>query len=134
MSAKSPNVEYPGSWQKPPFIQNSLVRWCIIIGSVIYLSAALGTMDINVERMMEGLPRGKRFLEAFFPPNFADNRGVVWEGIAESWIDMIDFLDNNQEFVREKYNDLETVENYVNKRYEKTMDEFLKKLANECEL
>ena len=61
-------------------------------------------------------------------------KDLNWEGIAESWIDMIDFLDNNQEFVREKYNDLETVENYVNKRYEKTMDEFLKKLANECEL
>ena len=37
-----------------------------------------------------GLPRGERFLEAFFPPNFADNRGVVWDGIQESiWMAVI---------------------------------------------
>ena len=61
-------------------------------------------------------------------------KDLNWEGIAESWIDMIDFLDKNEEVVKEKYNDLKNVESYVNKRYEKTMDEVLKKLANECEL
>jgi phosphonate transport system permease protein len=47
-------------------------------------------MDINWERAMEGLPRGQRFIAAFFPPNFADNRGVVWDGILESvWMAVI---------------------------------------------
>ena len=90
MSTSSQTISYPSSWQKPPFIENPLLRWGLIVGAVIYLSAALGTMEINIDRMMEGLPRGKRFLDAFFPPNFADNRGVVWEGILESiWMAII---------------------------------------------
>jgi phosphonate transport system permease protein len=90
MSTSSQNVSYPSSWQKPPFIENPLLRWGLIVGAVIYLTAALGTMEIDIDRVMEGLPRGKRFLDAFFPPNFADNRGVMWEGILESiWMAII---------------------------------------------
>ena len=90
MSTSSQTISYPSSWQKPPFIENPLLRWGLIVGAVIYLSAALGTMEINIDRVMEGLPRGKRFLDAFFPPNFTDNRGVVWEGILESvWMAII---------------------------------------------
>ena len=41
-------------------------------------------------RVLKGIPRGKRFFESFFPPNFADHRGVVWEGILESvWMAII---------------------------------------------
>ena len=90
MSTSSQTVSYPSSWQKPPFIENPLLRWGLIVGAVIYLTAALGTMEIDIDRVMEGLPRGKRFLDAFFPPNFADNRGVMWEGILESiWMAII---------------------------------------------
>ena len=84
MSASSQATSYSGKWHKPPFVQNPLLRWGLLVGAVLYLTAALGTMEINVERVMEGLPRGQRFLDAFFPPNFTDNRGVVWEGILES--------------------------------------------------
>ena len=65
---------YPNSWKKPPFIQRSWLRWSIIIGSIIYLIAALSSMDINIQRVLEGIPRGQRFIESFFPPNFSDNR------------------------------------------------------------
>ena len=81
---------YPKSWKKPPFIQRSWLRWSIIIGSIIYLIAALSSMDINIQRVLEGITRGQRFIESFFPPNFSDNRGVVWEGILESiWMAII---------------------------------------------
>ena len=81
---------YPNSWKKPPFIQRSWLRWSLIIGSIIYLIAALSSMDINIQRVLEGIPRGQRFIESFFPPNFSDNRGVVWEGILESiWMAII---------------------------------------------
>ena len=60
------------------------------MGGAIYLAAALGTMNIDLERVKEGLPRAQRFLDSFFPPNFSDNRGVLWEGIAESiWMAII---------------------------------------------
>ncbi len=83
-------ANYPSSWKKPPMIRNPMLRWGIITGSAVYLAIALGTMDVNWIRAWEGLPRGQRFLEAFFPPNFADNRGVVWDGILESiWMAII---------------------------------------------
>jgi phosphonate transport system permease protein len=60
------------------------------VGAAVYFATAFGTMDVNWERVSEGIPRGQRFLDAFFPPNFADNRGVVWDGIKESiWMAII---------------------------------------------
>ena len=75
---------YPVVWDKPPFIKRAWLRWLIILGAVFYLIAAIGTMDIDLQRVIEGLPRAQRFFGSFFPPNFADNQGVVWEGILES--------------------------------------------------
>jgi phosphonate transport system permease protein len=90
MISRSNFPRYADTWTKAPFIKNSVLRWSIIGLIALYLVAALGTMEINVARVLEGLPRGKRFLEAFFPPNFSDNRGVMWEGIAESiWMAII---------------------------------------------
>ena len=84
------DTNFPTSWKKSPFIKSPLLRWSIIIGSAIYLALAFGTMDVNWERAAEGLPRGKRFLAAFFPPNFSDNLGVMWDGIFESiWMAII---------------------------------------------
>ncbi len=80
----SPSTTYSDHWKRPPFIKRTWLRWTIIIGFSLYLAVAFGTMEVDWERAWEGLPRGKRFIEAFFPPNFADNRGVVWDGIMES--------------------------------------------------
>ena len=90
MDSNAALINYPLKWKKPPFIKNYKLRWAIILGSLIYLIAALGTMEIDVIRVLEGIPRGKRFFGSFFPPNFADHRGVVWEGILESiWMAII---------------------------------------------
>jgi len=81
---------YPEFWKKPPFIKNPTLRWALIVGAVIYFTAAIGTMDVNWSRVAEGIPRGKKLLESFFPPNFADARGVVIDGILESiWMAII---------------------------------------------
>ena len=81
---------YPSTWRRPPLIQNPQLRWALILGAAIYLAAALGTMEINWARVAEGIPRGKRFFNSFFPPNFTDSRGVVFDGIMESiWMAVI---------------------------------------------
>ena len=36
------------------------------MGALIYLFAAFGSMEIDVERFIKGIPRGKRFLIHFF--------------------------------------------------------------------
>ena len=90
MSDSTRASSYPVVWDKPPFIKQAWLRWSIIIGGGLYIIAALASMDINIQRVIEGIPRGQRFIESFFPPNFADNRGVVWEGILESiWMAII---------------------------------------------
>jgi phosphonate transport system permease protein len=86
----SETLNYPAFWKKPPYIKNSRLRWLLYLGVALYLSAAFGTMDVNWARVSEGLPRAERFIKAFLPPNFADNRGVVWDGIQESiWMAII---------------------------------------------
>ena len=84
------DTTYPKHWAKTPFIKNGFLRWFLLVFAAIYLAAALGAMDIDIERAKEGLPRTQRFLDSFFPPNFTDNRGVLWEGILESvWMAII---------------------------------------------
>ena len=84
MNSETSLINYPRHWRKPPFIKSSKLRWAIIIGALIYLFAAFGSMEIDVERFIKGIHRGKRFFDSFFPPNFADHRGVMWDGILES--------------------------------------------------
>ena len=71
MNNLSGATAYPTVWDKPPFIKKTWLRWSIILGGVIYLIAALASMNIDVQRVLEGIPRGQRFIESFFPPNFA---------------------------------------------------------------
>ncbi len=90
MTDTTPSPAYSSHWRRPPLIKNRLIYWSIVAGAALYLSTALGTMEINWTRVAEGFPRGERFLSAFFPPNFADNRGVMWDGIQESiWMAVI---------------------------------------------
>ena len=51
MANSSETDSYPSSWKKAPFIENSFVRWLLIVGGAIYLAAALGTMNIDLERV-----------------------------------------------------------------------------------
>ena len=84
------DTAYPQTWKKPPFIKNPLLRWALILGTAVYIATAIGTMEINWTRVWEGLSRGHKLLAAFFPPNFADSRGVVIDGILESiWMAIV---------------------------------------------
>ena len=53
------------TWRRPPFIKNPTLRWTLIVGAAAYLAAAIGTTEVNWTRVLEGLPRGQRFLSGF---------------------------------------------------------------------
>jgi len=60
------------------------------VGIAIYLALALGTTEVNWARVLEGLPRGARFLAAFFPPDFTTRSSEIAEGILESiWMTVV---------------------------------------------
>ena len=88
--AETTTSSYPSRWKKPPLIQNRLLRWALWFGAAIYLSLALGTMEINWGRVAEGIPRGQRFISAFFPPDFVSRWDSIVDGILESiWMTVI---------------------------------------------
>lgn len=72
------------TWSKPPFIRSARLRWAIGIGAAVYIALAVGTLEIDWQRVAAGLPRGKAFLAAFFPPDFASRWNAIVDGIYES--------------------------------------------------
>ncbi|HEX9768541.1 MAG TPA: phosphonate ABC transporter, permease protein PhnE [Kiloniellales bacterium] len=72
------------TWRKPPFISNARIRWTIYIGALVYLVLAVGTMEINWSRVIEGVPRGQRFIASFFPPDFTSRWSEILDGLYES--------------------------------------------------
>ncbi len=73
-------------WKKPPFIKNATIRWGFLILAVVYFIAALGSMDVNWNRVYEGLERGGRFIAAFANPDFGSRATDIKEGMMESVI------------------------------------------------
>lgn len=83
-------ARYPDRWRRPPLIKSGLLRWSLWLGAAIYLALALGTMEVNWERVAEGLPRGQKFITAFFPPDFVSRWDSIVDGILESvWMAVI---------------------------------------------
>lgn len=74
----------PRMWSPPRVIANARLRWFISLGIGLYLAAALGTLDINWDRVAEGGPRAQRFFDGFLPPDFLSRQGAIVEGLLES--------------------------------------------------
>jgi len=73
-------------WRKPHFVKNPILRWTLILGALVYLVLAFGSIDVNWARVSEGLIRGWRFVIAFATPDFL-SRGVdIRDGLIESAI------------------------------------------------
>ena len=71
-------------WKPLPLIRDARLRWAVWLGIALYLVFAMGSMDINWSRVMEGVPRGINFILAFFPPDFTTRYDAIIDGILES--------------------------------------------------
>ncbi len=74
----------PRRWKRPPFIADPRLRWALMLGAAVYLALALGTMEVNWSRVVDGIPRGQRFVLSFFPPDFFSRWEEILGGIYES--------------------------------------------------
>ena len=72
------------TWKPPPFIRSARLRWILIGGTVVYLVMALGSIEVNWNRVADGGPRAWRFVLAFFPPDFTSRGGAIVTGVLES--------------------------------------------------
>ena len=48
---------YPDFWRPPPFIKNPVRRWLLVLGIIVYLLLAIGSLEVNWTRVYEGLDR-----------------------------------------------------------------------------
>jgi phosphonate transport system permease protein len=71
-------------WKRPPLIRNPWLRWALYLGALAYLVAALNSIDVNWERVSEGLAQGWHFAQGFFVPDFLTRSRDIWRGMAES--------------------------------------------------
>jgi len=77
-------------WKRPPLIKRAWLRWMLGVSVAAYLVLAVGTTEVNWARVLEGLPRGARFLAAFFPPDFSSRWSDIVDGIVESlWMTVV---------------------------------------------
>lgn len=54
------------------------------MGAAVYLAAAVGTINLDIERIAEGLSRGAIFLAAFAAPDFTSQWRDISHGLVES--------------------------------------------------
>lgn len=74
----------PLHWRRPPFINNPFSRWALYAGAALYLVLAIGSLDVNWVRAMQGLERGWAFVLGFLQPNFTSRWDDIVIGFQES--------------------------------------------------
>lgn len=75
---------YPTQWKKPPFFSNPILRYALIIGSIVYLILAIGSLEINWLRLSQGWDRAWVFIKGFLTPDFRTRGADIWQGMVES--------------------------------------------------
>ncbi|HJP51358.1 MAG: phosphonate ABC transporter, permease protein PhnE [Pseudomonadales bacterium] len=71
-------------WRPPSFIESSMLRWTLGLMMAVYLSIAVGSLDVNWSRLAEGMQRGGWFLAAFTSPDFTSQSRDILLGLEES--------------------------------------------------
>ena len=79
------SAQYPTTWRRPPQIITDR-RWRIglQIAVLAYLVLAFGSIDVNWQRVSEGLERGQRFVMGFLQPDFTSRWRDINQGLIES--------------------------------------------------
>ncbi len=71
------------TWRPPRLIANPIYRHGLTVGVVAYLVWSIGTLDVDITRVSEGLPRALDMIARMIPPNFA-RWDLLVRGIVES--------------------------------------------------
>jgi phosphonate transport system permease protein len=78
-------ANYPTTWRRPPqIIKDRRWRIAIQIGILVYLVLAVGSVEVNWERVYAGLERGQRFVLGFLQPDFTSRWRDISQGLVES--------------------------------------------------
>jgi phosphonate transport system permease protein len=79
------SAAYPATWRRPPtLIKTAHWRWIVYGGAILYLLLAVGTLEVNWERIAAGWERGARFVQGFLQPDFTTRWRDISRGLVES--------------------------------------------------
>jgi len=74
----------PRRWRAPPLIASPWLRYGLALAAIAYLVLAVGTIEVNWARVIDGLERGGRFVAGFLQPNFTARADDILQGMIES--------------------------------------------------
>jgi len=78
-------TDYPSTWRRPPqIITNPSWRLALQVGVLLYLVLAIGSLDVDWQRVAIGIERGQRFVWGFLQPDFTSRWKDISRGLVES--------------------------------------------------
>lgn len=76
---------YPTTWRRPPqIITDRRWRFALQLGVLLYLVLAMGSVEVDWQRVSIGLERGQRFVMGFLQPDFTSRWTDIHRGLIES--------------------------------------------------
>ncbi|MGY6634700.1 MAG: phosphonate ABC transporter, permease protein PhnE [Alkalilacustris sp.] len=65
-------------------IKSPAWRWGLAVFALVWLVLALGSIEINIDRLIRGIERGPRFVSGFLQPDFTTRWRDISQGLIES--------------------------------------------------
>jgi phosphonate transport system permease protein len=86
MDARAASMPPPPArvWQPPRLIEATWVRWAASLAVLLYLFLAIGSIDANWTRVIEGVARAGRLFAGFLTPDFFSRWSDIQTGMIES--------------------------------------------------
>ena len=77
-------AKYPTTWRRPPFIENPLFRYGLVVLALAYLVWSLGfSIEVDMARVVQGLDRAGNMFARMVPPDFS-RWELLYRGMSES--------------------------------------------------
>ncbi len=84
MSAVAAPSRTPPRWHPKPAIRNPWLRYGLLLGGLVYLVLAFATIDVNWNRVVQGVDRARVLFAGLFRPDFMSRYEFIQIGILES--------------------------------------------------
>ena len=76
---------FPTRWRRPPqILKHPGWRRAILSGLSVYLVLAIWTLEVDWQRVYDGLDRGWAFVQGFLVPDFVSRASDIQQGLIES--------------------------------------------------
>ena len=77
-------AKYPTTWRRPPFFENPLFRYGLVVLTLAYLVWSLGfSIEVDMARIVQGMDRAGNMFARMVPPDFS-RWELLYRGITES--------------------------------------------------